>query len=160
MSEAKNKSRALGVMAVLGMIAFLASVTYFVIVLTGRDQPAKETDQERAARCAIAPRGERVLDADEVAPLAEANALAEGGKIKPVFTHGATIGLELFQIQPESLYDRAGLCDGDIVTSVGGIRLDTPEATLDAYEQLRGQKIIGIELLRRGAAAAYRVRVE
>lgn len=160
MSEAKNRSRALSIMAVLGMIAFLASVTYFIIVLTGRDQPIPETPQQRAARCAAAPSGEKLLYGDEMAPLAEANALAEGGKIKVVFTNGATIGLELFQIRPESLYDRAGLCDGDIVTSVGGIRLDTPEATLDAYEQLRGQKLIGIELLRRGSAASYRVRVE
>jgi type II secretory pathway component PulC len=156
----QHKFRFLGALAVSGLVALGLSTTYFIIVLTGNDRPKVESPEQRSARCAAAPSGELVVSAEELAPLADSTALADGGKIRPMLTRGSTVGLEIFQIKPASLYDRAGLCEGDVVTSVGGIRLDTPEATLDAYEQLRDQKIIAIELLRRGAPASYRVRVE
>jgi type II secretory pathway component PulC len=158
--EPRHKFRFGSALVVAGLMGIGLSLAYFGFVFFG-SRPAKvETAEERAERCARAPSGELVVNGQELAPLADSTALAEAGKIKPVFTNGATVGLQIADIRAGSLYDRAGLCDRDIVTAVGGIRLDSPEATLDAYEQLRDQKLIAIELLRRGSAAMYRVRVE
>ena len=160
MIEPRTKLRVLAALAVSGFVAVGLALTYLLFVLGTGKSSAEETSQHRAARCLKAPEGELVLNGKEAAPLADSTALTDAGKIKPIFVNGSTVGLEIAQIRAGSLYDRAGLCDNDIVTSVGGIHLDSPEATLDAYEQLRDQKIIAVELLRRGAAASYRVRVE
>jgi type II secretory pathway component PulC len=158
--EPRNKLRVLAALIVSALFAIGFAAVYFVVATHGAGPGDGESAEERAKRCAAAPRGELVVSGEELAPLAESTALADAGKIKPLFVNGSTVGLEIAAIRAGSLYDRAGLCDGDVVTSVGGIRLDSPEATLDAYEQLRDQKVIAVELLRRGAASAYRVRVE
>lgn len=162
MIESRTKFSFLGSLAVAGLFALGLSATYFFIVYRdiGNKLPDAETSEARGARCGKNPSGEVVLNGELMAPLADSTALADAGKIVPLFVNGSTVGLTIGQIRAGSLYDRAGLCDGDVVTMVGGIRLDSPEATLDAYEQLRDQEVIAIELLRRGISATYRVRIQ
>jgi hypothetical protein len=162
MIESRTKFRFMAALAIAGLFAVGLSATYLFFVYRGTGPKLAEVEsvEARAARCGKNPSGELVLAGEAMAPLADSTALADAGKIKPIFVNGSTVGLEIGQIRAGSLYDRAGLCDGDVVTMVGGIRLDSPEATLDAYEQLRDQEIIAIELLRRGSSATYRVRIE
>jgi type II secretory pathway component PulC len=70
-----------------------------------------------------------------------------------VFEGERAIGFRIFDIRADELYDLVGLCDGDIVLSVAGDRLSSPEAAFDVYERAKDLSLIAVQL-RRGTSTA------
>lgn len=63
---------------------------------------------------------------------------------------GETQGFKLYAIRPGSLFSLFGFQNGDAITSVNGRALDSVDASLAAYEQLRRETEFRVTLERRG----------
>ncbi|OGQ33799.1 MAG: hypothetical protein A3F16_03855 [Deltaproteobacteria bacterium RIFCSPHIGHO2_12_FULL_43_9] len=78
----------------------------------------------------------------------------------PVREGGIMVGYRIFAIKPGSVYDQIGIKNGDIITSVNGISLDSPAKALELFTMLRGESNLNIEVRRRGGSKSlsYNIR--
>ncbi len=56
-------------------------------------------------------------------------AIFSQARILPKYENGAMVGIELSQIKADSFFQKVGLQEGDIVTSLNGIPIDSPSAS-------------------------------
>jgi len=61
---------------------------------------------------------------------------------------GVTQGFRLFAIKPESLIDRIGLKNGDIVQRVNGVEISDPGTAFNLLQDLQGHSQIRVDVLR------------
>lgn len=66
----------------------------------------------------------------------------------PYFKDGRSIGLRLFAIKSESLYEKIGLKNGDILKSINGNSLADITQALKLFEQLKQERSINLVLER------------
>jgi general secretion pathway protein C len=59
-------------------------------------------------------------------------------------------GYRIFAITPGSIYANIGLQDGDIIHSVNGIQVTTPESALQLFQQLQNEKRFTVNINRNG----------
>lgn len=59
-------------------------------------------------------------------------------------------GYRIFAITPGSIYANIGLQDGDIIHSVNGIQVTTPENALQLFQQLQNEKRFTVNIDRNG----------
>ena len=84
------------------------------------------------------------------------NALEDMGKIMrdarivPHMQDGKTDGLKVYNIKPDSLFAKIGIKNGDIIHMVNGMEIIGPEQGLQAFETLRSEKNITVDITRRG----------
>lgn len=118
----------------------------------GAAPAASETPELRAARCAAPPADLRVLARSRALALAEGDSLGSAAEAEALVAGDPPKqrGYRLTRIGPGSLYELAGLCDGDEVLAVGGRALDGPEVALELYEQLKDSERIRVDLSRAG----------
>ncbi len=69
--------------------------------------------------------------------LADANCLATEARLVPSFKDGKSQGFKLFAIRPGSLYELLGFKNGDVVSAVNELQLNSPDKALEAYSKLR-----------------------
>jgi general secretion pathway protein C len=88
--------------------------------------------------------GVRALDANtyEVSrsgPKRDGNAcdLSMHARIVPVFRDGQAVGFRVSGFRPDSPYARFGFHEGDVVRSINGIDMNSPEKALEAHSQLK-----------------------
>jgi len=62
--------------------------------------------------------------------------------------NGATQGFRLFSIKPQSLIERLGLKNGDIVQRVNGVELSDPSTAFSLLQDLQGHSQVRIDVLR------------
>ncbi|MGA9524047.1 MAG: hypothetical protein WBV82_21480 [Myxococcaceae bacterium] len=75
---------------------------------------------------------------------------ASQARITPVFSEGTARGVKLEGIRAGSLYERLGLCNGDVVTELLGLKLDSPEHLLEAYSRGQGASTVPMSIQRNG----------
>jgi general secretion pathway protein C len=68
----------------------------------------------------------------------------------PYFRNGKSIGMRLFAIRKGSLYEKLGLKNGDIITSVNESSLSDPAQALKLFEKLKSEREIDVRLERNG----------
>ncbi len=76
--------------------------------------------------------------------------LSQDARVVPDFSGGKQRGFKLFSIKPGSVYSKIGVRNGDILTSVNGYGLDSPDKILEVYGKLKDSSQITVEILRRG----------
>jgi general secretion pathway protein C len=67
-------------------------------------------------------------------------AIFSGARILPKYEDGEMVGIELSKIKPGSMYEKAGLQDGDVLMELNGVTIDNPSASkqlLDAFTQAK-----------------------
>jgi general secretion pathway protein C len=77
----------------------------------------------------------------------------------PYFRNGQSIGMRLFAIRSGSMYEKLGLQNGDIITSVNESSLSDPTQALRLFEQLKSERNIGVKMERNGAARESRYSI-
>lgn len=82
--------------------------------------------------------------------LADGNQLASGGRMVPATKDGVVSGIKIFGIRPGSVFARLGLQNGDLIKTINGLDISTPDKALDAYTRLRSSSALLLELERRG----------
>jgi len=71
-------------------------------------------------------------------------------KAVPHFVNGKPSGFAITQIAPGSLYQQAGLQNGDIVLSVNGKQITGAKQAMNMYQTLKSTAAIDLELIRDG----------
>jgi len=56
-------------------------------------------------------------------------ALYSQARIVPKWEEGEMVGVQLNQVKPGSLYEKIGIQSGDVITSLNGIQIDSPQAS-------------------------------
>jgi len=89
------------------------------------------------------------------AAFADANA-----GVSPLTVNGKTLGLKLTRLGPASFGSLAGLQSGDVLVSINGYDISSPEDALHGYESARMQKSAVVELVRGGRRVVLDVRLD
>jgi type II secretion system protein C len=78
----------------------------------------------------------------------------------PFTRDGRVIGFQLLQIDKDSVYDKAGFQDQDIVTSINGQDLNNVAGAVNLLNSLRKESQIELEVLRNGAPRRMTINVD
>ena len=78
------------------------------------------------------------------------NKLLTQARLVPNFTGGAADGFRIFSIVPNSLFEKVGLRNGDILHSINGVELKDPEKAFQVYQMLKDNDRFVIDLMRAG----------
>ena len=82
--------------------------------------------------------------------LSDLQNLLTQASVKPHFTDGEPDGLAITQVKTGSIFRRMGLRNGDIVKSVEGKDIKSPEDLISLYNDLQSEDEVSIQLIRRG----------
>ena len=82
--------------------------------------------------------------------MSDLNSLMTQVRIRPYFRQGRPEGLIVSQIQPDSIFQKMGFRNGDIIASVNGKQMSTPEEAFELYKGLQSGAEISIDITRRG----------
>lgn len=76
--------------------------------------------------------------------------LQQDGRVVPHYKDNQYQGFKLVGVRPGSLYRAIGIRSGDVITSVNGNKIDSPNKALELFEQLKNSSNIAVEIERRG----------
>lgn len=76
--------------------------------------------------------------------------ILKSGRLVPYNKDGAMIGFKLIGVKGGSLWKKAGLNSGDVITSVNGISMAQPDKGFAFYEALQNEREIRVDLLKKG----------
>lgn len=91
------------------------------------------------------------LTRSEVEAALEDPVTATTCRILPSFVNGQVQGFKIAAIREGTFPARAGFCNGDIVLSVDGMPLSSPDKALEVYSKLKGARQAVFRMLRAGA---------
>lgn len=103
------------------------------------------------------PNSYRISRADLNKATANLNSLATEARIVPDRQEG---GFKIFSIKPGGLYQKIGVQNGDIIKSINGIELSSPDKALEAYSRLRNANKLSLDIVRRGKRETMDYSVE
>lgn len=66
----------------------------------------------------------------------------------PHFEGGQSVGFRLFAIRQDSLFDKIGLKNGDIISRINGQDMTDPAKAISLFQELRNERQINVELTR------------
>lgn len=91
---------------------------------------------------------------------ANVGSLSSQATVTPYFVQGQQQGFRLSQIRSAGLLQQIGLQEGDVLQTVNGLNLYTPQEALQAYQQLQTESTVRINLLRnnRPTTLTYELR--
>jgi general secretion pathway protein C len=86
--------------------------------------------------------------------------LATSARITPEIRDGRTAGLRLVSVQPQGPFAKIGLQSGDVILSINGLELTSPERGFEVFGKLRSASHLSLELerARKRAVIDYSVR--
>ncbi len=76
-------------------------------------------------------------------------------RVVPHFDGGTINGYKVFAIKPDSLYMKIGLENGDVIHSINGIKVDSPEKALQMFQSLRTERNFNIDLSRNSTPMTF-----
>ena len=85
------------------------------------------------------------------------NALARQARIIPARKEK---GFKIFSIKQNSLYRKIGIVNGDIIKSINGIELSSPDKALEAYSRLQSASKLSLDIKRRGQDETLEYTIE
>jgi len=88
------------------------------------------------------------------------NELMTQVRVRPYFRQGKPEGLIVSQIQADSIFEKLGLMNGDIIASVNGKQMSSPEEAFQLYNSLKSGSEVSIEITRRGQKKMLTYEIE
>jgi general secretion pathway protein C len=82
---------------------------------------------------------------------AKANPYVEGGKIK---------GFMLIRIKQDSVYEKLGLKDGDVIESINGTPLENAAQSIQLLNSMRGAQGLNFNVIRNGQQQEFNINVQ
>jgi len=77
----------------------------------------------------------------------------------PYFEQGKAVGLRLFAIKSDSLFEKVGLRNGDILKTINGENLGDFSKALTLFERLKRERSIKLELVRNRQPITYNYQI-
>lgn len=81
-------------------------------------------------------------------------------RLRPYFVEGKSEGFMISQIAPGSLLEKIGLTNGDVLKSVNGIPIDSPEKAFEVYQQLREETTIVLDIERNRTPQTFTYNIQ
>jgi hypothetical protein len=91
--------------------------------------------------------------------LADNNLLATSGRLVPSLKDGKPNGFKLYAIRPGSIFARLGLQNADLIKTINGLEISTPDKALEAYARLRNSPELSLALERHGQDVTLNVQI-
>lgn len=92
--------------------------------------------------------------------LSNTSHLATGARIIPAMKEGKATGFKLYGIRPGGAYALLGMQNGDILKTINGYSLDSPDKALEAYAQIRSAPHYTVAIERRGTPLTIEYEVK
>jgi general secretion pathway protein C len=91
---------------------------------------------------------------------ANVGSLSSQATVTPYFVQGQQQGFRLSQMRSGGLLQQIGMQEGDVLQTVNGLNLYTPQEALQAYQQLQTESTVRINILRnnRPTTLTYELR--
>ena len=74
----------------------------------------------------------------------------QGARIVPETRDGKSAGFRLFSIRPDGPFAKIGLLNGDVVSSINGLEMTSPDQALLAYTKLKTANHLSVAIERNG----------
>ena len=87
--------------------------------------------------------------------LSNMSALSTDARVVPDFKGGKQRGFKLFSIKPKSVFAKIGLKNGDVLKSINGYTLSSPDKILEVYGKLKDSEQVSLDVLRRGKPQSF-----
>jgi general secretion pathway protein C len=86
--------------------------------------------------------------------------LSRSARIVPEIRDGKAAGFRLYSVRPEGPFALIGMQNGDVISSINGLEITSPEKALEVYAKLKSASHLSLGLERNGAKVAkeYSIR--
>ncbi len=136
-------------------------------LLLYEEEPGQESKKAGTPTADTQPDGIRsvtpnnwVLDKREVSQAFEnLPELLTKARIIPNFSKGKADGFRVVSIIPNSIYERIGLKNGDILQRINGIEIKDPQSFLKIFQQLKDEPSISLDLVRNNQKTSFEYEI-
>jgi general secretion pathway protein C len=112
---------------------------------------SKRSSRKRVARSRREPRRSPTRPPPEVEQsFGNPVNLLSQARLLPKFEEGEMVGVQVSGIEDGSLYEEIGIQEGDVVTEINGIKIDSPEQGYNILKEIAGSPEIFFKYLRNG----------
>ncbi|MBN2419237.1 MAG: PDZ domain-containing protein [Deltaproteobacteria bacterium] len=115
---------------------------------SGPSPPIREPEPMTTASAVSRPIDLQREEVEEA--LSDLQNLLTQASIKPHFTDGEPDGLAITGVKTGSIFRKMGLRSGDIVKSVQGKDIRSPEDLISLYNDLQSEEEVSVQIIRRG----------
>ncbi len=96
------------------------------------------------------------LDRKEVdAAFANLPKLLTQARVMPHYASGKMAGFQVVSVKSESLFDRIGLQSQDVLKRINGMEIKDPSRFLSAFQQVKEEETITLDLVRQGKSNTF-----
>lgn len=92
--------------------------------------------------------------------LADLNALGKQARVIPHYRDGKPQGFKIVGVRPGSLYSHIGVRSGDVLQSVNGEEISSPNKALELYERLKSSDNVTVDVERRGRKVTLEYQIK
>jgi general secretion pathway protein C len=85
--------------------------------------------------------------------------LMRSARVVPHEENGRVVGVKLYGIRKSSLFGKLGLQNGDMLRTINGSDMGSPDSALEAYAKLRSATNLSLALVRRGNAVTMEYNI-
>ena len=82
--------------------------------------------------------------------LGNMNLLSRSARIVPEIRDGKNAGFRLYSVRPDGPFAKIGMQNGDVITSINGLEISSPEKALEVYSKLKSASHLSVGLERNG----------
>jgi general secretion pathway protein C len=82
--------------------------------------------------------------------LGNMNLLSRSARIVPEIKDGKSAGFRLYSVRPDGPFAKIGMQNGDVISSINGLELSSPEKALEVYSKLKSASHLSLGLERNG----------
>jgi len=86
--------------------------------------------------------------------------LMRAARVIPYEENGRTVGVKVYGIRRNALLGKLGIQNGDVLRTINGFDLSSPDSALEAYTKLREMDQFSISMIRRGAPRTMEYQVK
>jgi general secretion pathway protein C len=123
-----------------------------VDTILGGDETRKVelSEEERERRRQLSERLRAITDAGaDYQPVLEMGGLLDDAVVRPRYDEqGEMTGIKLSEIRPGSVYEKVGIREGDVLTSVNGVAVGSPQAAAELLAQLASSRPLEVAVER------------
>jgi general secretion pathway protein C len=76
--------------------------------------------------------------------------LSRSARIVPEIRDGKAAGFRLFSVRPDGPFGKIGLQNGDVISSINGLEMTSPDKALEVYTKLKSASHLSVGLERNG----------
>ena len=76
--------------------------------------------------------------------------LSRSARIVPEIRDGKAAGFRLYSVRPDGPFAKIGMQNGDVISSINGLEITSPEKALEVYAKLKSASHLSLGLERNG----------